>query len=268
MTRSLGHAERSGQIREQLAAQWLLAHAILLGPTPVPACIQRCRELSVVHGDEHPGVLSDLAIASAMAGRFEESRELNERARTICIERLRVRRPLLFIAHSTAIVEMLAGEGAAAEPHLRAAWDLAFDMEEWDDAAQVAARLSTVLRALGRSQEAATYASRSAQTAPVDAVEAQARSRAAAARVMAETGESRRAERAAREAVGRVPDEMLNLRADLLVELAEVLRTGGQAHASMEAFKDAAKLYERKGNRVSSVRLRTECIPGASAGGM
>lgn len=256
MSRSLAHADRSGQIREQLAARWILARALLLGPAPVGDCIARCRELADLDRGEHPGVLSDLAMANAMVGGFDEARELNERARTICIERLRVRRPLMFIAHSSAVVEMLAEQHAAAEPHLRGALDLALDMEEWDEAAQVAARLSTVLRALGRPEEAATHASQSANLAPADGVEAGARSRAAHARTLAEDGDLQRAESLARDAVRLVPDEMLNLRADVLVELADVLRAGDRPRAAMEACREAAALYERKGNLVSSARLR------------
>jgi hypothetical protein len=47
-----------------------------------------------------------------------------------------------------------------------------------------------------------------------------------------------------------VPHEMLSLRADLLVELAEVLRAGDQEQRAMEAAKEAERLYERKGNTV------------------
>lgn len=59
---SLSHANRSGQIREQLAAQWVLAHAIRLGATPVRDCIDACQELVSLGKTVHPGVLTELAM--------------------------------------------------------------------------------------------------------------------------------------------------------------------------------------------------------------
>ncbi len=41
---------------------------------------------------------------------------------------------------------------------------------------------------------------------------------------------------------------MLNLRADLLVECAEVLRRAGDEPGAEDAVEEAAALYERKGN--------------------
>jgi hypothetical protein len=52
----------------------------------------------------------------------------------------------------------------------------------------------------------------------------------------------------AQKAAELVPDEMLNMRADVLVECAEVLRRGGDQHGAEEAVQEAAALYERKGN--------------------
>jgi hypothetical protein len=48
---------------------------------------------------------------------------------------------------------------------------------------------------------------------------------------------------------------MLNLRADLFVELADVLRTANQQRAAREAVDEATGLYERKGNIVAAGRV-------------
>jgi hypothetical protein len=126
---------------------------------------------------------------------------------------------------------------------------------ERDPLSQTAARLASVLRMQGRSGEAASFAVLSAQAAPSEGVAAQALSRAAMARTSSEAGDHGEAEGLVREAVGVVPHEMLSLRADLLVELAEVLRAGDQEQRAMEAAKEAERLYERKGNTVSAERL-------------
>jgi DNA-binding SARP family transcriptional activator len=251
---SLSHANRSGQIREQLAARWVLARALLLGARPVRDCIDACRELVAFGETDHPGVLAELAMLSAMVGEFEEARELNKRARLLFVERMRVRRPLMFLAQSNAAVELLTGDVAAAERELRTAMDLALEIGERDEISWAAARLSLVLRAEERSEEAANFAALGAQTAPSESVAAQALSRVAQAHGLAESGQRRAAEALAKQAVALAPSEMLNLRADLLVELAEVLRTDHR-RAARKAADEAAGLYERKGNIVAARRL-------------
>jgi predicted Zn-dependent protease with MMP-like domain len=65
-------------------------------------------------------------------------------------------------------------------------------------------------------------------------------------------GEHQQAERLASEAVGLVPAEILNLRADVLVELAEVLLGASQQRGAEQASSEAARLYALKGNLVSA----------------
>jgi hypothetical protein len=52
-----------------------------------------------------------------------------------------------------------------------------------------------------------------------------------------------------------VPKEMPSLRAEVLVELAEVLRAGSHGHGAPEAVKEAMRLYKRKGDTVSAARI-------------
>jgi tetratricopeptide (TPR) repeat protein len=192
---------------------------------------------------------------SAMLGEFEEARELNERARLLFVERMRVRRPLMFLAQSNTVVELLAGDLAAAERALRTAMDLALEIGERNEISWTAATLSFVLRAPERSEEAANFAALGTRTAPSESVVAQALSRTAQAYGWAERGDHRAAEALARQAVDLAPSEMLNLRADLLVELAEVLRIANHRRAARDAVDEAARLYERKGNIAAARRL-------------
>ena len=258
---SLSHANRSGQIREQLAAQWVLAHAIRLGAMPVRDCIDACRELLSFGETVHPGVLTELATLSAMLGEFEEARGLNERAHRLFVERMRVRRPLMFLAQSNAAVGLLAGDLAAAEPELRTALDLALEIGERDEISRTASSLSLVLKAGARSEEAANFAALGTRTAPSQSVAAQALSRTAQAHQAAAKGDHRAAAALARQATNLAPSEMPNLRADLLVELAEVLRTADHRHAARDAIGEAARLYERKGNLVAAGGVRQDAKP-------
>jgi DNA-binding SARP family transcriptional activator/tetratricopeptide (TPR) repeat protein len=247
---SLLHADRSGQMREMLAARWMLADTLALGPVPVPECIERCQELLSIHGVEIPGVCTALALFLAMAGRFGEAREMADRARWILEERMRVRRLLKFVALYRGAIERLAGDLAAAEREFRSALDIDRAVgEERDDRSQAAARLAFVLWRQGRDAEATEMATISASSAPSESVAAQALSRMARARATGDAG-------AARQGVGLVPDEMLNLRADLLVELAAVLQGCGEEAAATNALDEAAGLYERKGNLAAIAQLR------------
>jgi hypothetical protein len=161
----------------------------------------------------------------------------------------------MFLAQSNAAVELLAGELAAAERELRTAVDLALEIGERDEIARTAARLSFVLRAERRWVEAAELVALSTRAAPSESVEAQALSRMAQAQGLAKEQEHRAAEELARQAVDLAPTEMLNLRADLFVELADVLRTANQRRAAREAVDEATGLYERKGNIVAAGRV-------------
>jgi len=231
------------------------ADGLRLGPWPVGECVRRCEGLATARGSEHPGVMMELAMLHAMTGAFADARALNERARTAFIERIRVRRMQMFLAQSTAIVELLAGDRGAAERELRVALDFANESEERDHISQCAARLASVVRANGRSEEAARYASLSTEAAPLDGAAAQALSKAAMARTASAAGDHGEADRLSRAAVDVAPEEMPNLCAEVLGDRAEILLVGGQAKAATETAREAARLFSAKGNTEQSALL-------------
>src|SRR6266496_512262 len=191
-----------------------------------------------------------------MEGEFDEARDMIARARLNLVERWRVRRPLMWAARSSAAVETLAGDIEASERELRAALQLGLGFRERGPVAEIAAGLSRVLSIPDRSTEAAGFATMSVDHAPAEGTAAQALWRAAKARVMASRDDQVEAERLAREAVGLAPAEMLNLRADLLTDLAGVLLGAGQRATAQPVLAEAIELYERKGNLVSAARAR------------
>jgi ATP/maltotriose-dependent transcriptional regulator MalT len=254
--RGLDHAKRSGRLREEAGPLWNLAWAVRAGAVPVPDAIRQCEELAQWRGTLHPGVLCELAHLRAMAGDFDEARELISRARRLMVERMRIRRPLMWAARSSAAVEMLIGDSASAERELRAGLEMALDFDERDVVSKIAARLSRSLFMRGETQEAGRFVTMSFDFAPAESIVAQALWRVAKAWA-ASRDDPREAERLAREAVRLAQAEMLNLRAGLLLELAEILRTAGDTKAAMPLITAAIGVYERKGNVVSAVRARS-----------
>jgi hypothetical protein len=108
--------------------------------------------------------------------------------------------------------------------------------------------LAFLVRARGRPDEADELAALSARTAPSEGVEAQALSKAALAQVNSDE------QLAAEAAVHVRADELPNLRADLLVVLADILRARG-LEGSEKAMGEAVRLYRLKGNLASAKSL-------------
>jgi len=253
--RGLDHAIRSGEPREEAAARLWVALALVLGETPVLDCVRACEELLPWRGMDHPLVLCELAGLRAMLGDFDRARDLIIRARRLLVERIRARRPLMFAAGSSASVEILAGDLAAAERELRTALQMAREMQEREWVSQFAAGLSRMLSIQG-SEEAERFSTLSFETAPAENVAAQALWRSARAQVLVNCGDHREAEQLARDAIQLVPREMLNLSADRRVDLAEILLATRSRKAVLPVINEAIDLYKRKGNLVSAARVR------------
>ena len=91
---------------------------------------------------------------------------------------------------------------------------------------------------------------------PEDA-DAQVHWRRVRAKVLARRGELDEAERLGREAVAIASaTDVLELRAQALADLGEVLRLAGRPQESRAALEEAIRLYEEKGNVVGAGRLR------------
>ena len=77
------------------------------------------------------------------------------------------------------------------------------------------------------------------------------------AKALARRGEDVAAEDLAREAVALAePTDALDMRADALVDLAEVLRLIDRKDEPKGVLEEALRLYEQKGNVVSAARAR------------
>ncbi len=182
-----------------------------------------------------------------MATSFREAEDLVQEARHLIIERLRIRRLVMFTDWSKADIHALAGRVPLAMRSYRTALDRVSADGERGHTAELAARLALVLADQERRGEARELATQSRAAAPTGYVAVQALSRAASARTMVPE-QPVDALALAREAVELAPDQMSNLKAETtfnqaLVEHACGLRDDAQSHLEL-----AVHLYQQKGN--------------------
>jgi DNA-binding SARP family transcriptional activator len=248
LRRTIEHARRAGDDGLEERATIMLLQTLLFGPAPVGEAIRRCEEVLA----SSPGQLLTatacraLGGLKAMAGEPEEARILLRRDREI-LESLGFEMLALFTAEVWGLVELLAGDAAAAERELQRSYDGLAELGEIA-APTMAAILAEALWRQGRHDEALEATEASERLAPPDDLTTQVQWRGPRAKVLAARGERDEAERLAREAVelaGRT--DFLNLRGDALANLAEVTGSG---------LDEAAAAYREKGNEAALRRLR------------
>jgi len=258
LARAIEHARRAGAVREEADALGRYAGSGTYGPAPVEEVERRCDELmasTTGSGYEAPA-LRALAWVRAMQGRFEEARDLVRRVRAI-FDDLGLRLRSTFVSETAGAIEMLAGDAAAAEREWRSGFDAAVEMGEQGFQSTVAALLAHALVEQGRLEEAEEMVSLSERAGAEDDVSTQVLGRSARARILAARGSAEEAESLARDAVERSEaTDDLNMRADTLVDLGEVLRTAGDRAGAEAALASALELYETKGNASAAEAAR------------
>jgi ATP/maltotriose-dependent transcriptional regulator MalT len=153
-----------------------------------------------------------------------------------------------------------------AEARLRPDYEKLERMGERVLLATTAAMLARAVHDQDRHAEAAELCRTSERIAAPEDVAAQAQWRGVLARIRAREGAPDVAEALAREAVRLVePTDMLVVRGDALLDLAEVLRLAGRGGDAEAAARRGLELYERKGNLVSASRARSWPVVWAPA---
>jgi ATP/maltotriose-dependent transcriptional regulator MalT len=249
--RSIEHARRAGDEATEARSTMNLLGAALFGPRPVADALRLATDVAA---RAEPGTMlaaiAQRAIAglAAMAGDFARAHEAVERERALLTD-LGVPLILAHAAEVHALVELLAGDPAAAEREARRAHELLAGTAEVS-APTLAAILARALEAQGRDDEALKLTEESEQAAGAEDLTTQVQWRGPRARVLARRGERAEAERLAREAVEiAARTDFLSLQGDTLLDLAHV--TGERRPA-----EQALELYERKGNVVGAARAR------------
>jgi len=243
------------------------ASAVLTGPTPVPEAIVTCAEIrEQVEGSPLATgqMLPPFAALHAMQGDFETARSLLREANTVLGELGRLY--TVALVQFDATVELLAGQPAAAEEHLRSAYERLDEMGEKALFANIAAMLAQAVYAQGRYDDAAEFSRAGRDAAAADDLSAQVEWRVVSAKLLARRGENAEAEALAREAVELVArTDYLHSHGDALLDLGEVLALGGDSEGAAAAIGAGLDLYERKGDTVMAERARSRLDATASA---
>lgn len=226
--------------------------AALWGPNPVPRAGGRC--LDVVRllriTTDSPAVEATStrcqAVLEAFRGRAAAARRMIDSAGRTVTE-LGLRHALLEVDHFAGIVELVLGDAAAAELHLRLAYNGFRRMGLDADTAEAAALLARACLLLDRDVEADELCSESERLAG-HALKASIAWRTVRAQLLSRGGTHSEARRVAEEAVAIAErTDALVDHGDACLTLATVLGAAGDVAGARAAAERAADLYERKG---------------------
>lgn len=252
--RAAAHARIAGDQHLYNEIQTWIASSLWFGPTPASIGIRRCKAmLKEVHNspESDAAILRHLAGLYGMVGQFELARELLATSNAAYAE-------LGFkldaaMSQNEAVVELLAGNPAAAEESLRTGYRALEEMGERMFRSTTAAFLARAVLEQGRDGEAEEFAEVSAQLAAKGDLLSQILWRGVRARVLARRAQYREAEVLAREAAALAQrTDFVNHRADALMDLAEVLKASLRVDEAVVVASEAFRLYGLKGNNVSA----------------
>jgi predicted ATPase/class 3 adenylate cyclase len=256
--RAAVHARRAGDRHDVYESLRWIASMLWFGPTPAVEGIRRCETMraEVRESPESEAViLRQLACLNAIVGRFAFARELIATSNATYADL----GSTLFLAGSEheAVVELLAGNPAAAEKSARAAYRALEEMGERAFRSTMAATLGLVILEQGRDEEAEALAEVSARLGATGDLMTQVRWRRVRARVLARRAEIQAAEALAREALAIAEaTDFVNERADALIDLSHVLEESRRCDEAVAAASRAVDLYELKGNVVAAAATR------------
>ena len=256
--RAAAHARVTGDRHEYDEILTWIASSLWFGPVPAEDGIRRCESMRAElreSPEAEAAILRHMSGLHAMVGQFDLARRLLATGQALCAELGLTLNAAT--AQNEAFVELLAGNPAAAEASLREGYRALEEMGERAFRSTTAALLGRALLEQGRDAEAEEVAALSAKlTAGGDRL-TQLLWRGVRARVLARRGATDEALTLAREAVAiAAATDFVNYRADALLDLSQVLASGGWREEAVAAATDALELYARKGNLVASAATR------------
>jgi tetratricopeptide (TPR) repeat protein len=252
------YARRAGDGRQEAEALFWECNGALYGQRRVEDGIALCQRLL----EESSGPMAEAGLVEILAafrlrnGEVAEGRELYRRSDQLYRDLgMRFRAVINLQCQGTS--ELAIGEPEAAETVLRRAIEEFEGMGERATSSTAAALLGHALCGLGRYEEAEVWLETSEQlTAPNDSWNL-ALIPSGRARIFGALGEGSAALALVRQALGVAAElDAPEIHALALVALAEVHRGAGEHAEEEAALRHAVSLYERKGNRPATERLR------------
>jgi tetratricopeptide (TPR) repeat protein len=198
------------------------------------------------------------ALALAMLGRFDEARALLVDVRAERTDRGGGITLAAVIGQEQVLVELLAGNHAAAAEFGEEACRLLDEQGEKSLLSTAAGRLGQALYALNGLDEADAWAGRAAEAGASDDAMTQMLWRQVRAKVLARRGQPAEGLRLAHQAVAIGEEtDMLNFQGDAYADLGEVLMLAGRPDEAAAALEQAVERYERKENVPSTQRAQS-----------
>ncbi|MBA3364895.1 MAG: hypothetical protein H0U03_03795 [Actinobacteria bacterium] len=258
-TRALRYARSCGAPREEAESFFYQVAAGISGPLPAAEGRRQCEQtLADSRGRLLVEAAGRMGIASADAfeGRFEEARGQAAASRSIYKD---LGQRLAYGRTSTieGNIELLAGDPEAAERALREGVELLESIGETANLSTIAALLAEAMNRQERYDEAERFSELSERAAAPEDLASQIGWRSTRATVLAQRGEAAKAEGLAREAVAIARGtDYLDMHAEALLALADVLAVGGRSAQALPIIEEACLLYDRKGNLVMAEKAR------------
>jgi hypothetical protein len=222
--------------------------------------LARARDLLAQDGlgrADEADVLDYMAPLLAIRGEFEAARASVRRAHVFWREAGVLAPDAPDWLAEASVVELVAGDWEAAERALRIQCEHGERPGREPVLATAAAMLSHCLYEQGQDDEAARWAARSEQHAPVHDPNAQVLWRSARAKLLARGGSHEHAEALACDAVARSErTDGIWGQADAYMDLAEVLAFARRPAERAVVVATALELYERKEHLVGAERAR------------
>jgi class 3 adenylate cyclase/tetratricopeptide (TPR) repeat protein len=259
LERAASLAEAAADRGEEAASLNYVLVAALRGPMPVEQALARfeaIRPHTELNLNLELVYLTLRSYLEAMAGRFDAARDAISRSSVLAEEHGLVSALNARVRPAAGFVELLAGDATAAEQELRLACEETERMGELGFLSSITPLLIDAVLLQGRYEEALELTGRwpaDRLTAPEDA-DAHAQWRRVRARALAHMGDPAQAEQVAREAVAIASStDYLDLHANTLADLAQILTLAGRADEAATTTAEAIRLYNEKGN-VAAVR--------------
>jgi predicted ATPase len=245
--RALTYARESGNRLAELMAVSSLVATFQDLPVPADVAIGRAeRYLEAASGDPlaEADIFKMLALLYGYVGRFADARAAITRARSAQIRCGAKIDSALSAAHA-GLIEMIAGDPAAAEAELEKSCDALRFMKERGFLSSALPSLAEAKYALGLLSEAHRLTEEAEALAGADDLDAQARWRAARAKILAQHGQFTAAAQLTGQAEALIASTSWPiLQAEIQVAKAEVSKLAGVPAEAAASLRQALRIYQ------------------------